>query len=119
LATETLAFLFTDIEGSTALLQRIGDEVYSGLHADRHQIIRSGLATREGREVGSAGDGLFAVFSSPRACVAAVVEMQRSLAANGRRWRVPGGAGLEPGHGRWGTPIASVLVPLLSRYDRS
>jgi predicted ATPase/class 3 adenylate cyclase len=82
LSTETLAFLFTDIEGSTALLQRIGDEVYSGLLADHHEIIRSGLAAYAGREVGTAGDGVFAVFSSPRACVAAVVEIQRSLVAH-------------------------------------
>jgi predicted ATPase len=62
-------------------LQRIGDEVYSGLLADHHEIIRSGLAAYAGREVGTAGDGVFAVFSSPRACVAAVVEIQRCLAA--------------------------------------
>jgi class 3 adenylate cyclase len=80
--TETLAFLFTDVEGSTALLQRVGEEVYSGLLATHHDIIRSGLAAYGGREVNTAGDGLFAVFSSPRACVAAVVEMQRSLAAH-------------------------------------
>ncbi len=80
--TETLAFLFTDVEGSTALLQRVGDEVYSGLLVAHHEIIRSGLAAYGGREVNTAGDGLFAVFSSPRACVAAVVEMQRSLAAH-------------------------------------
>ncbi len=73
--------LFTDIEGSTALLQRIGDDVYSALLADHHEIIRSGLAAYAGREVGTAGDGVFAVFSSPRACVAAVVEIQRSLAS--------------------------------------
>jgi len=63
-------------------LQRVGDEVYSGLLADHNEILRSGLAAYGGREVGTAGDSLFAVFSSPRACVAAVVEMQRSLATH-------------------------------------
>jgi predicted ATPase/class 3 adenylate cyclase len=84
---ETLTFLFTDIEGSTALLRRAGDGAYAQVLAGCHAVIRSGLAAHGGREVDTAGDGFFAVFSSLRACVAAVLEMQRALAAHG--W--PGG----------------------------
>ncbi len=84
---ETLTFLFTDIEGSTVLLRRLGEDVYAQVLADHHSLIRSGLAAHEGAEVGTQGDAFFAVFSSPRACVTAVAEMQQALEA--RRW--PGG----------------------------
>jgi class 3 adenylate cyclase len=73
---ETLTFLFTDIEGSTALLRRVGDGVYAQVLAGHHALIRSALAAHDGREVDTQGDAFFAVFSSPRACVAAVLEMQ-------------------------------------------
>jgi class 3 adenylate cyclase/tetratricopeptide (TPR) repeat protein len=75
-------FLFTDIEGSTALLGRVGQGVYAQVLADHHSIIRSGLAGHGGREVDTQGDAFFAVFSSPTACLAAVLAMQRALAAH-------------------------------------
>jgi predicted ATPase/class 3 adenylate cyclase len=84
---ETLTFLFTDIEGSTALLGRLGDDVYARVLAGHHTLIRSALAAHDGREVDTQGDAFFAVFSSPRACVAAVLQAQQTLAAHG--W--PGG----------------------------
>jgi predicted ATPase/class 3 adenylate cyclase len=84
---ETFTFLFTDIEGSTALLGRLGEGLYSQVLAGHHQLIRSGLAAHDGTEVDTQGDAFFAVFSSPRACGAAVVEMQRALQAHA--W--PGG----------------------------
>jgi predicted ATPase/class 3 adenylate cyclase/Tfp pilus assembly protein PilF len=80
-------FLFTDIEGSTALLQRVGGDVYARVLADHHELIRAALAAHGGTEVGTAGDGFFAVFSSARGCVAAALEMQRALGSH--RW--PGG----------------------------
>jgi predicted ATPase/class 3 adenylate cyclase len=83
----TFAFLFTDIEGSTALLQRVRDSAYVQILAVHHAVIRSALADHGGREVDTAGDGFFAVFSSPRDCVAAALDMQRVLAAS--NW--PGG----------------------------
>jgi predicted ATPase/class 3 adenylate cyclase len=87
LRVETLTFLFTDIESSTALLRRLGEGVYARVLADHHSLIRSGLTSHGGREVSTQGDGFFAVFSSPRACVAAVAEMQQALETHG--W--PGG----------------------------
>jgi len=79
---ETFTFLFTDIEGSTALVRRLGEGLYAQLLADHHSLIRSGLAAHDGREVDTQGDAFFAVFSSPRACVAAAVEIQRALQAH-------------------------------------
>jgi len=84
---ETFTFLFTDIEGSTALLGRLGDDVYALVLAGHHALIRSALAAHDGSEVDTQGDAFFAVFSSPRACVAAVLQMQQALAAHA--W--PGG----------------------------
>jgi predicted ATPase/class 3 adenylate cyclase len=78
-SVETLTFLFTDIEGSTALLGRLGDDVYARVLAGHHALIRSVLAAHDGREVDTQGDAFFAVFSSPRACVVAVLEMQQAL----------------------------------------
>jgi class 3 adenylate cyclase len=92
LPTETLTFLFTDIEGSTVLLGRLGHAAYSKVLADHHRLIRAGLASHDGKEIDTQGDGFFAVFSSPSACVAAVIEMQRALGAHewpdGERVRV-------------------------------
>ncbi|MGB9112937.1 MAG: tetratricopeptide repeat protein [Acidimicrobiales bacterium] len=82
MATETLTFLFTDIEGSTEMLRRSGRASYAAVLADHHSIIRSGIAAQEGKEMGTQGDGFFAVFSSPSACVAAVLETQRALSSH-------------------------------------
>jgi len=71
--------LNTDIEGSTALLRRLGDQAYAKVLSDHHRIVRSALETYGGHEVGTNGDSFFATFSSPSACVASVVEMQRAL----------------------------------------
>jgi len=81
---EIFTFLFTDIEGSTALLRRLGAAAYARVLADHHDVIRSGLAAHEGEEVDTQGDAFFAVFSSPGECVAAAVEMQRAI--EGHAW---------------------------------
>jgi predicted ATPase/class 3 adenylate cyclase len=86
-SVETLTFLFTDIEGSTPLLGRLGDDVYAQVLAGHHALIRSALAAHGGREVDTQGDAFFAVFSSPRGCMAAVLEMQEAIARHA--W--PGG----------------------------
>jgi predicted ATPase/class 3 adenylate cyclase len=77
----TVTFLFTDIEGSTALLRRLGEGVYAEVLAGHHTLIRSGLAAYGGEEVDTQGDAFFAVFSSPRACVAAAAEIQQAVEA--------------------------------------
>ncbi len=81
-ATETLTFLFTDIEGSTALLRRLGDARYAQVLADHHLLIRDGISASGGKEMGTQGDGFFAVFSSPNDGAAAVIRMQLALEAH-------------------------------------
>jgi predicted ATPase/class 3 adenylate cyclase len=92
LPVETLTFLFTDIEGSTVMLRRLGEEAYAQVLADHHRLIRGGLAAREGEEVGTHGDAFFAVFSSPKACIAAVTQIQQAIESHpwpaGERVRV-------------------------------
>jgi predicted ATPase/class 3 adenylate cyclase len=81
LATQTLTFLFTDIEGSTALLQRLRD-AYGEVLTAHQWLIRSCLAQHDGKEMDTQGDAFFAVFSSPSACVAAAIGMQRAFVSH-------------------------------------
>ena len=64
-----------------------GQDDYEQVLAGHHALIRSALAAHGGREADTQGDAFFAVFSSPRACMAAVLEMQQAIEAHG--W--PGG----------------------------
>ncbi|MGB9112938.1 MAG: adenylate/guanylate cyclase domain-containing protein [Acidimicrobiales bacterium] len=77
-----MTFLFTDIEGSTALLRRLGQNDYASVLAEHHSLIRSGLASHDGKEVSTQGDGFFAVFSSASAGLSAAIETQRALSAH-------------------------------------
>ena len=72
LATQTLTFLFTDIEGSTAMLRRLG-AAYAELLSDHHRLIRAQLSAHDGREIESQGDAFIAVFSAPSSCVTAAI----------------------------------------------
>ena len=75
-----LAFLFTDIEGSTRLAQSLGDHYEQVL--DRHrEIMREAFAQHGGSEVGTEGDSFFAVFSSPAQALRAGSQAQAALAA--------------------------------------
>ena len=79
LPTGTVTFLFTDIEGSTRLLQQLGD-AYPDLLSEHHRLLRKAVETEGGVAVGSEGDSLFAAFGSAPAAVAAAVAAQRALA---------------------------------------
>jgi predicted ATPase/class 3 adenylate cyclase len=103
LPTGTVTFLFTDIEGSTRLLQELG-EGYRAVQ-DRHaEIVRGVLEAEGGREVRTEGDSFFAVFRIPTQGVRAAVAAQRSLAEedwpNGGPLRVR--MGLHTGEGSLG-----------------
>jgi predicted ATPase/class 3 adenylate cyclase len=80
LPTGTVTFLFTDIEGSTRLLQTCGDE-YPLLIARHHELLREAVSVHGGVEVMTEGDSFFVVFRNPAAAVAAAVNAQRSIAA--------------------------------------
>jgi class 3 adenylate cyclase len=75
----TVTFLFTDIEGSTKLLQQLGDE-YAGVVSDHRRILREAFGANGGTEVDARGDALFYSFPRARAAVGAAVAGQRALA---------------------------------------
>ncbi|MGH2445846.1 MAG: ATP-binding protein [Candidatus Limnocylindria bacterium] len=80
LPTGTVTFLFTDIEGSTRLLQRLGP-AYERLLADHHRIMREAIAAGGGAEVGTEGDSFFAAFPSAGTALASVVQAQLAMQA--------------------------------------
>jgi predicted ATPase/class 3 adenylate cyclase len=80
LPTGTVTFLFTDIEGSTRLVESLGDG-YAAVLERHHAVLREAIATGEGTEVGTEGDAFFAVFPSAPRAVAAASHAQRALAA--------------------------------------
>ena len=86
LPTGTVTFLFTDIEGSTRLLQELGDR-YATLLADHHRLLRAAVQERGGVELETQGDGLFFAFPSAKAALAASIAAQRAVLAHS--W--PGG----------------------------
>jgi predicted ATPase/class 3 adenylate cyclase len=79
LPTGTVTFLFTDIEGSTRLLESLGD-AFTGVLERHHALLREAIAAGEGTEVSTEGDAFFAVFPSASRAVAAVAQAQRALA---------------------------------------
>ncbi|MBI3747481.1 MAG: adenylate/guanylate cyclase domain-containing protein, partial [Chloroflexi bacterium] len=77
----TFTFLFSDIEGSTRLEQRVGTARYGQLRERHRAILRDAFAANDGIEQGTEGDSFFVVFAGARAAVAAAVAAQRQLAA--------------------------------------
>src|SRR3972149_41983 len=75
----TVTFLFTDIEGSTRLLQELGDG-YADLLREQRRLLRAAFQEWGGREIDTAGDAFFVAFSRARDAVAAAAAAQRSLA---------------------------------------
>jgi class 3 adenylate cyclase len=77
----TVTFLFSDIEGSTRLLEQLGDR-YEDVDREHRRILRERLSAAGGREMDNQGDAFF--FSFPRAkdAVAGAVDAQRDLAAH-------------------------------------
>jgi class 3 adenylate cyclase len=80
---ERVAVLFTDIVGSTELLDRVGDDAAHQLRRRHFAQLREAVAPHGGREVKSLGDGLMVVFGSTRDALACGVSMQRAVAAGG------------------------------------
>jgi class 3 adenylate cyclase len=84
LPTGTITFLFTDIEGSTGLLQRLGRELYRDLQELHGAVLREAIAEGGGVEVRTEGDSFFAVFPTAEGALTAAIAAQRSL--NATNW---------------------------------
>src|SRR5690606_17723121 len=79
----TVTLLFSDIEGSTRLLDRLG-LAYADLLSVHHRFVRDALGAHGGVEVDTAGDGFFVAFARATDAVAAAAAIQRALA--GHAW---------------------------------
>jgi class 3 adenylate cyclase len=77
----TVTFLFSDIEGSTRLLEELGDR-YHDVHRDHRRILREQLTAAGGQEVDTQGDAFFFSFARAKDAVAGAVAAQRELAAH-------------------------------------
>ena len=77
----TITMLFSDIEGSTALLSRLGDRYGQALSAQR-ELLRAAFASHGGQEMGTEGDSFFVVFASAADAVDCCVAAQRALAGH-------------------------------------
>jgi len=77
----TITFLFTDIEGSTRLLDKMGDQ-YAVILGEHHEILRAAIQRWNGREVDTQGDAFFVTFSRAIDAVQCAAEAQRALAAH-------------------------------------
>jgi predicted ATPase/class 3 adenylate cyclase len=77
--TSTVTFLFTDIEGSSRLEQRVGTRAYAQLRERHRELLRAAFAAEGGREQGTAGDSFFVVFPTAAGAIRAAIVAQRAL----------------------------------------
>ena len=76
----TVTFVFSDIEGSTTLLKRLGDAGYGQLLAIHRRLVREIFAAHDGQEIDTQGDAFFYSFVRARQAVAAAIEVTRAHA---------------------------------------
>jgi predicted ATPase/class 3 adenylate cyclase len=88
LPTGTVTLLFTDIEGSTKLLDEIGDRSYAKVLATHRRVLRDAFARHAGVEVDTQGDSLFVAFVDAHAALAAAAEAQATLEGGSVRVRM-------------------------------
>ncbi|OGO47400.1 MAG: hypothetical protein A2W34_03495 [Chloroflexi bacterium RBG_16_64_32] len=107
--------LFTDMEGSTALTQRLGDARAREVLREHERIVREALRAHGGAEVKTMGDGFMASFSSPTGALECAVAMQRAFAV--RNASLP--AHPEPVEGRAEPQPSAHASTSSARADRS
>lgn len=77
-------FMFTDIVGSTPLIEAIGDEAWNDLRTWHDGTLRACFAAHTGEEIEHAGDGFFVAFEDASGALACAREIQRTLAEHRR-----------------------------------
>ena len=77
----TVTIVFTDIEESTAMLERLGEDRWLEVMREHNRIVRKRVAARDGVVVKSQGDGFMVLFSSARAALACSLELQQIFSA--------------------------------------
>ena len=75
----SVTILFSDIESSTAMTERLGDERWLGVLRDHNAVFREKLGAFDGYEVKNQGDGFMLVFPSPAGALRCAIEVQRAF----------------------------------------
>ncbi len=75
-----VTILFTDVEGSTALTQRLGDARAREVLRQHERVVREALRSHGGAELKTTGDGFMASFSSATRALESAIAMQRAFA---------------------------------------
>jgi class 3 adenylate cyclase len=88
LPTGTVTFLFTDVEGSTRLLDTLGDAAYADVLAKHRRVLRIAIERHGGIEVDNEGDAIFAAFASATGAVSAASDAQAALEPVGIKVRM-------------------------------
>jgi class 3 adenylate cyclase/tetratricopeptide (TPR) repeat protein len=83
-AREVRTFMFTDIVGSTALVEAVGDEAWHDLLHWHDEALRRCFRENAGEEVDDTGDGFFVAFPDARAALLCAASIQRKLAEHRR-----------------------------------
>jgi class 3 adenylate cyclase len=76
-----VTILFTDIEGSTTLTQRLGDAAAQEIVRSHNQIVRDAISATGGREIKHTGDGIMASFPLASSAIEAAIAVQRGVSA--------------------------------------
>jgi predicted ATPase/class 3 adenylate cyclase len=84
----TVTFLFSDIEGSTKLLEELGADAYANALADHRRLMREAFAAHGGVEVDTQGDAFFAAFADAQAALNAAAQAQATLTEGSIRVRM-------------------------------
>ena len=84
----TVTLLFSDIEGSTALLTRLGADLYAGTLSAQRVLLREAFGSHGGQELGTEGDSFYVVFAAAIDAVRSCLAAQRALSS----YSWPGGA---------------------------
>jgi class 3 adenylate cyclase len=84
-AAETVTVLFTDMVGSTAQRQRLGDEAANAVLAEHDEIVRRAAESHGGRVVEGTGDGAMLAFDAAGEAVRAAVAIQQGVDQRNRR----------------------------------
>lgn len=77
-----VTLLFSDIEGSTRLLNQLGED-YPMVLAEHNRLLRDAIARHGGQEVSTAGDSFFVAFEDAAGAIAAAADAQRAIAEHG------------------------------------
>lgn len=97
LAVREVSLLFTDLSGSTALYEEVGDAAAYAVVRDHFELLRASIRAHGGDEVKTIGDAIMAAFPSAGAAAACAIAMQREFARWVERQRLDAPVALKVG----------------------